>query len=276
MQRVISYSDLQRSGLLDEIAIELGRFSIGFVKIIEQPGKEDVIFAGSGTLIHFNNHYGILTADHVLQNLNDAEMGIILPSIGPNSPHRITIGWNNAQKIHVGPAANTASGPDLGIYILHQQEAEKLKTWSIFYNLDKRRDHMLTNPKDIEIGGWFLCGAPVEWASDSEPERSFTKVKSFRGFCGAAVVTAERSESDFDYLDVGIKPKGKYEGPLNYQGVSGGGLWQIVMEERNNILRIKEYLLSGVAFYQVVENNLPKTIICHGRRSIYETLYKSM
>jgi hypothetical protein len=70
VQRYVSYDDLERSGLLGEIVTELSRFSVGFVKIVERHGKEDVLLAGSGTLVQVHERVGILTADHVLQGLS--------------------------------------------------------------------------------------------------------------------------------------------------------------------------------------------------------------
>jgi hypothetical protein len=276
MKKQISYDDLERSGFLKEIETELSRFSVGFVKLVDRHGKEDMFHAGSGTMVQIHDRFGILTADHVLQNLTSSQVGVILPSLGPKAPHRIIINLSNAQKLHIGPATNSASGPDLGICMLHAHDVAKLETWSAFYNLAKRRESMLMNPRDLKAGGWFLCGAPDEWTTEAEPDRAFTKIKSFRGFCGAAVVTTERITSEFDYLDVDIAPKGKYEGPLNFEGVSGGGLWQVVIEEQEGQIRIVEYLLSGVAFYQLFESGLPRTIVCHGRRSIYESLFRKL
>lgn len=276
MQHQLSYDDLERSSLLKEIVTELSRFSVGFVTLVDRHGKEDMILAGSGTLVQVHDRFGILTADHVLQNLTGTQVGVILPSLGPEAPHRILIHMGNAQKLHIGPATRTASGPDLGVCILHANDVARLETWSVFYNLSKRRERVLQNPRDLNAGGWFLCGAPDEWTTETKPVRAFTKINTFRGFCGAAVVTTERVASEFDYLDVDIAPNGRYEGPSNYQGVSGGGLWQVVLEEREGQIRIVEYLLSGVAFYQLFENNLPCTIVCHGRRSIYESLFRKM
>lgn len=276
MQHQLSYDDLERSGVLKEIVTELSWFSVGFVKIVDLHGKEDMILAGSGTLVQVHDHFGILTADHVLQNLTGTQVGIILPALGQNAPHRILLHMDNAQKLRIGPAAHSASGPDLGVYMLPASDVARLETWSAFYNLSKRRERVLQNPRDLNAGGWFLCGAPNEWTTETTPVRAFTKINTFRGFCGAAVVTTERVASEFDYFDVDIAPNGRYEGPSNYQGVSGGGLWQVVLEEREGQIRVVEHLLSGVAFYQLVENGLPRTIVCHGRRSIYENLFRKM
>jgi len=276
MQHQISYDDLDRLGLLRKIVTELSRFSMGFVKVVDRNNKEDMVFAGSGTLIQAKEHFGVLTADHVLQNLIGKQVGVILPSLGKGTTHRIIIDMAKSDYLQIGAASYSSSGPDLGILILHRDDVVRLENWSAFYNLSKRRERLLSNPRDINAGGWFLCGAPDEWTAETKPDRAFTKIMTFSGFCGAAVVGAERITSEFDYLDVDVAANGKYEGPLNFQGVSGGGVWQVVIEDRGGQIRIAEYLLSGVAFYQLVENDLPRTITCHGRRSIYESLFRKL
>ena len=164
------------------------------------------------------------------------------------------------------------SGPDLGVLGLRADDIARIENWSIFYNLEKRRDKILKDLNDIKGDGLFLCGAPDEWSTESEPVRNFTKVLSFKGFCGAGIIIDERITSNFDYLDVGLTTGALYEGPSNFQGVSGGGLWKVVIKDNGGDLQIEDYLLSGVAFYQC----LPKKIICHGRRSIYKELFSKL
>ena len=91
MQRQLSYEEIERSSLLREIRMELSRFSVGFVKIVDLNGKEDVTLAGSGTFVQAQERFGILTADHVLQNLTGTQIGVILPTLGQGTPHRVDL-----------------------------------------------------------------------------------------------------------------------------------------------------------------------------------------
>ena len=272
MSGQLSHDDLERLGLLGQVVNDLGMFSVAFVKLVERSGKEDMLLAGSGTLVQARGHFGILTADHVLQNLPHDDVGLIFPTMGRESPHRVLVRADDSQKLHIGPASYSAAGPDLGLLLLQSSDIAKISSASAFYNLVSRREKVLAAPRDIRKGGWYLCGTPDEWRTESPSVRTFTKVKAFPGFCGAAPVTQERIGVDFDYLDVDIAVNGRYEGPLNFQGVSGGGLWQVVFEERDGHVRIAEHLLSGVAFYQQADDGQPHTVVYHGRRSIYATL----
>ena len=111
---------------------------------------------------------------------------------------------------------------------------------------------------------------PAEWTSDLPVERGFTRVKAFRGLCGAGVVTSQHTRGDYDYLHFEAKYGGLYEGPQSYEGFSGGGLWQIQFTDQDGQLQISDSLLSGVAFYQSEIVAELRTIYCHGRKSIYE------
>ena len=79
MSRVISCDELVRSGLLNRINDDLMRFTVGFVKLVDEFGKEDMRYAGSGTLVKTGERFGILTAGHVLQNQPRNRIGLTFP-----------------------------------------------------------------------------------------------------------------------------------------------------------------------------------------------------
>lgn len=120
------------------------------------------------------------------------------------------------------------------------------------------------------MGGWFLRGMVGEWTSDLTPEGGFARVKAFNGVTGASQVVAERQHAGFDYIEFEAKYNLAYQGPDSFGGFSGGGLWQVVFEERDGSINIVDVLLSGVSFFQSEKIGDTRTIFCHGRRSIYE------
>lgn len=269
MRRNISAAEFFQSGVIEEITYELAQFTIGFVKLNEQSGRENIIFAGSGTLVKTDKHYGILTADHVLQNQVPNQLGLVYPHRFDNNPQRRFFPIDDSQKLRIGLASNTAKGPDLGFLILHPTDARNIEAKMSFYNLSHRRERM-QSPLSLDSGNWFLSGGVAEGTTESSSERTFKKIMNFSGLCGFGTVREERVFSQFDYLDFEIAANKKYEGPMNFQGMSGGGLWQIRVADDNGGLKIVEYLLSGVAYYQIVSEGKPQKIICHGRRSIYD------
>ena len=95
-------------------------------------------------------------------------------------------------------------------------------------------------------------------------------LKGFHGFCGFGVVTRPVTRGEYDYLTFEARVSDSYEGPDNYQGVSGGGIWQItIVPPVDGRIEIRECYLSGVVFYQ---ESVPGGIdlSCHGPRSVYE------
>ena len=276
MSTTVSYDDLQRLGVLDDLATTLGMFSVAFIKLSDGPGQQDAFLGGSGTLVRVGNHLGVLTADHVLTALPKEQVGLAFPPLGADTPQRIVVRTDFNLRLRVGPASSTQSGPDIGVLLLRPADAAKIPSSSAVYNLSLRQERVLAEPRDIGAGGWFLCGVPDEWKKLVPATGTFTTVRTFRGFCGAGVVSRERIDPAFDYLDLDVTAYGRYEGPDSFQGVSGGGLWQIVLEESQGQIRIAEHILSGVAFYQLVDAGRPTTVVCHGRRSIYSSVFSSL
>lgn len=257
--------------LLARSASELADYSIGFVKLYEGESSIDGELGGSGTLVSINGRYAILTADHVLENLpNTGNVGLILPTRYGAQLHRVTLNMALAQKVRIARGTVESDGPDIGVLLIPTPIVSTIKASKSFYNLDKKNPEG-SDSLPIDRGFWLLCGMAHEWTRDTSPEHGYQKVKIFRGICGAGIVSSERSVGEFDYLDFETTYDGAYEGPESYGGFSGGGLWQIdVAKTQNGELVIKDKILSGVIFYQSALENNCRTIVCHGRRSVYE------
>jgi hypothetical protein len=92
---------------------------------------------------------------------------------------------------------------------------------------------------------------------------------------GAGVVTREFEVGGFDYLVFEALYNELYEGPDNFEGFSGGSLWQVLVKH-DGTWKITDSLLSAVAFFQSKKKSnkerLIREIICHGSRSIYKDL----
>jgi hypothetical protein len=262
--------------LFPEIHEYVTNFAVGFVRI--EGDENDATPAGSGTLVKAEGRYGILTADHVLKALpSSGKSGLVFP-IARTEPriHRYILDAASVHKLCVGQASYNQSGPDLGILVLGNPDVGTLEATKIFYNLSTRRERTLSLPPEIERGGWFLVGMAAEWTSDLPVERGFTRVKAFRGLCGAGVVTTEYQTGAYDYLNFQAKYNDAYEGPTSYQGFSGGGLWQVRILDHDGKLEVDDVLLSGVAFYESAIVGDVRTIYCHGRRSVYERAYSAL
>lgn len=271
MEKLIGVDELR--ALLPSINDSVSDSAVGFVKFLPNTNPQDATIAGSGTLIAFGDRRAILTADHVLDALPDkGPIGLVLPSRRGPQLHQATLDMSVERKVTIGRASYDENGPDIGLVLLAPTDVSWLSSMKTFYNLDNRRESMCTAPRPIELGGWFLSGMIDERTSELDPERGFARVKAFRGFTGVGVVAAEHQRDGFDYLKFQGKYDAAYEGPDSFAGVSGGGLWQAVFEEREGAICVSKVLLSGVAFYQssIVDN--VRAIFCHGRQSIYDVL----
>src|SRR5712691_11617136 len=113
--------------LNEDIYQRVSQYFVGLANIDKHEKSANATLAGSGTLVKANGRYAVLTADHVLDNLNKRGfIGLILPThFGPRF-HNTMIDAALVQRIPIGKASYDADGPDLGLLVLSRAEAEKL------------------------------------------------------------------------------------------------------------------------------------------------------
>jgi hypothetical protein len=149
-----------------------------------------------------------------------------------------------------------------------------LRATNSFHNItDKRTTFADGQPGTAYVDA--ILGIVGEWNRHAKPVRLSTRLKNFDLlFCGG-LVSAKWQIGEFDLctfapsFEEGITP------PRSYGGVSGGGLWRIYFEpDGSNTVR--ERRLVGVAFYEFPDTDSTLRINCHGPRSIYDQLIKSV
>lgn len=184
----------------------------------------------------------------------------------------MTLDMQYAQKVRIVRGSTESEGPDIGVLLLPTPTVSTIKANKSFYNLRKAVEAE-QGYIGIEYGFWLICGMAHEWTSDTEPEGGYERVKIFRGIYGAGKVGNERTIGGFDYLDFHTQYDHDYEGPQSYGGFSGGGLWQIVVgKDSDGAQLIKKKILPGVIFYQSDLKDDKRTIVCHGRDSVYRAV----
>ena len=265
--------------LVEEASRDICDFSIGLVRLRDSGSEPEAMLGGSGTLVQIGDVYGILTACHVLDYIHrDEAVGLLIANTLAPTLQRVTVSSKAIEffRTRVPCTHKGEQGPDVGLLLLSSLDAGSLKARKSFYNLGKR-EWMAASPPALEEGVWYLCGFPDESTTQRGPERRFTKVTSFVGACGTGTVGRELVDGHFDYLDFEVGYGGVNEPPRDFGGFSGGGLWQVPMiRTSDGTLKVKELLLSGVAFYQYPDSNDRRTIRCHGRRSIYGQTLRSV
>jgi hypothetical protein len=272
MEREVDRDEFR--ALLESAVPALSIYSIGFALPTVERGTISASLGGSGTLVTIDKVPGILTANHVIELLGKRQsVGLIVPS---SEIHNVSLNMEVCSCIAFACRGEVSDGPDLGLLIPPHDIVSTLEAKMSFYNLSTRQIRMLETPPPNDEGFWVLSGYAGEWTSDGGPEKGFSKVKLFKGLHGAGVVKREFNRGEFDYLIYGVLYNDLYEGPDTYGGFSGGGLWQLLVEDNGGKLQIAETLLSGVAFYQSekIDNaaQVTREITCHGRRSIYQGL----
>ncbi len=247
-------------------------YGIGIVKVIEKETTEDAILIGSGTLVDIKGNLGILTAQHVIDALPiDGNIGFIISE----QLHKFSLDVRVLPVIRIGRGKDPSTGPDLGFINLPDMIIGSIKALKSFYNVGLKRDKILENPPENDLGVWCICGIPDVETRHEGPSKGFETVKGFLGFCGFGGVSKQSCRGDFDYFDFDVYYNERTQSPINFGGVSGGGLWQVIIARKPyGELIVKETILSGVAFYQtpLVENK--RIIKCHGRKSVYNQVYR--
>ena len=129
---------------------------------------------------------------------------------------------------------------------------------------------MLGDPIPAHRGMWVTYGLVDEWTAVEEPppESRYSRVTFFKAVAGAVAPSPEVKRGDFHYFELPIQPGP--DRPENFAGMSGGGLWRVLIRDDGGSLSIAESLLTGVLFWQTERTADGRKLICHGRRSIYQ------
>lgn len=268
-ERQLSVADFPRA-LHDEIAERLCLFSVGFSQIVLRKRAEWSYPSGSGTLVRLLGAYAIVTADHVVEQLQKGNrIGLLTDWNG--GLRRCAFDCDHVTFARLARGKDDGNGPDLAVIFLpNGGTLSSLVAHKAFYDLDRRITTLGGVYPGVEYGFWFPCGVIAEGAQDLGPMRSFARVQGVWGLCAIAARPNEFELDGFDYLDIRVPDQGE-EIPRKLNGMSGSGLWQVRVRQRaDGAIYVEDYLLSGVAFYEWRADG--RRLRCHGRGSIHERL----
>lgn len=258
--------------VFESITRDLGYYSTGLVLLKKSKASVEVSLIGSGTLIKIEQVYGILTVQHVTQLHKDGtELGLVMAA----TEHRLVLHRKNYDIIDVAKASKPSKGPDLSVIILFPSSfLATLEARKSFYDLSRKREEILRKPLDNDLGVWMLCGFPDELTTVEESTRGHESVRGFRGICGAIKVENDYERRGYDFLELSVSYGRDIRPPSTFGGVSGGGLWQVrLIRSKEGDIQPLEHILSGVAFYETEIKDGIRYVRCHGRRSIYQSVY---
>jgi hypothetical protein len=234
----------------------------------DPPGIDNPSQVGSGTFVSNGEVYGILTAYHVITEfISTSYLGLTLSC----DEDDYKIPWKELILLNIGVPKTSESGPDLVFIQLSSSHVKRIEKYKTFYSLLDHKKELLTNPLDLDIGPWVICGGLQERSKTEDSQGRFSACLTFEQFCGFGSVEREYSLYGFDYLEFDLEHPLLKETPRTFKGMSGGGLWQIPMNKGITDTFIpSRFLLSGVIFWRSPVSNNLRYLKCHGRRSIYE------
>ena len=258
------------SGLRQQIVRDIGLFTTGLLRVSQPRGQERLDLIGTGTLVSFAGEHYILTASHVWRKLLETDrptsIGVTLRenidhvclidrdaivAAGPSKPDR----WNEW-------------GPDLIFLRVPPEHVGTIQVHRVFLNLMRRRI-LRVNAMCVELR--VLMGTPHELAectdrhADLQISGMFSTPEADRF---SSLQAPESIRRDFDYIDLDMEV-GLAGVPRRFGGVSGGGLWRVLVywsEVANEIAWAKE--IEGVAFHESDLVNGHRIVRCHGPQSI--------
>ena len=258
--------------LFERVLYDVANFTIGFARLDRD--THDVHLIGSGTLVAAGGKRAILTAQHVVQALpKSGRIGLILgehrqtPSIDAAATH---VSFSDRGSV-------VSDGPDIALVTLTEAVAGTIEAKKSFYNVESRRDAMLTSPLPQDHGFWVAQGfvgertIVVEYRPEGSP-----LWKRFFHMSAAGGPQSETIVGKYDYVEMPVIPVRNPDVPTSFGGMSGGGLWQIPLHR--NAQGVIEYfrpLLSGVIFYQYDEIE-QRHLKCHFRRTVYGPVLESL
>lgn len=261
-----------------EVAKCVKDFTALFLLRPDEKEKTPAVVLGSGVFVKINDEKYILTAAHVWQSI--AKLDIVNINIGFGRPMPLPEIPIDALDGCEVPKPQTEQGglePDLAIIRIRPDWVGTIEARVVFLNLSSQRQDFLSNDPPIDagsVGGFF--GFASELSSYSEEQLSdrgtaITTDASGRLFFGT--IKDWHREAAFDCVDLGIEHA--MPGiPGKFNGVSGGGYWQIVMRrDETGALRWNgRKHLRGIAVSQTRTGDY-SLIKCHGPRSLFEAAW---
>ena len=245
-----------------DLARTLSHYTIGFGRFIKDAnGADDVVAAGSGTLVTIGRVHGVLTARHVLSNIeHDKTLAVVRFQHRPELFQQQTMDLRQAEFL-ILPGTDGTLGPDLAFLRLPLVNIENLGGTNSFYPLDAQLPPMRGTYNGLGAIDTVL-GVVAEWSHSLEHTPERRRIQFTLLFAGGVTHEAVKHHEGYDLLAFSPTFEDGMAPPDSYGGVSGGGLWRTFFKPDGSN-RVVHRRLIGVAFY---ENKSQSGLVlsCHG------------
>jgi hypothetical protein len=231
-------------------------YSVGFLKFERDDTREFAKPAGTGTFVKVGRVVGILTAAHVLKELDTENVvGLVrFPSVRPPIQNR-RLNLQHTNRI-VEWNGKECDAPDIAFLKIPEIDGRGLEAeGSVFYNLDISREFVVSRVGHRMGTCYAVVGVVGEWTQ----EHSTTSLQGLKvilgGLFGAVKSLRAFKEAGIDLIEVEVDYANGPRVPTSYGGVSGGALWQLHVELDAKLKTFKvNKRLHGVAFRQSVDH----------------------
>jgi hypothetical protein len=258
--------------LIESVVHAISAYTVAFVRVEERNGPRHCKLLGSGVLIAAAGTKAILTAHHVVQVLpKTGRLCVMLEKT--SEPH--TLDTAGLVFLPIARGSREADGPDLGAVVLAPHLAGSIAAKKVFFNLDRKRDELLSDSPDVRDGVWFAQGFLEErMVVREDPDGGTTT--SFYNFSGVGGPDGPVERGGYDYYEYPVTHESRSEAPVRWGGMSGGGVWRIPLGRENGQIVPRRPILSGVLFYQLPTTATECGVVAHGVRSVYQIAYDSI
>jgi len=243
------------------IVREIGqRFAVALLTKSGTGENMTLTLAGSGTLVMVGKSYYILTAAHVWEFLKKADaIGI---TITEDMDHAFFMDARTiAATVEIKADKWNEWGPDLAFLKIPAEYLGTIQAYKGFYSPDVD-GRLVDLPKEV-VEARLLLGVPAELGTYTRTHADFRIDGCYLDPTPKAVV---KNEHDFVDLIVALKDE---TAPKSYGGMSGGGLWKILVHcSPSNDKVVWSQRLAGVAFYELTDDEGNRVIRCHASQSI--------
>ena len=256
---------MDRSADIDSV---VHAHAVGFLAIDRSGLGRSSSSAGSGTLVEFLGIRGVATAAHVAATLKTLpEVGIMRFKPG-RTYEAISCRGDQLEVTSVGSPPFGPDGPDLAFIRLPVEVENRLAATNAFFN-SLVRARLLDQGHSRPPGKlWFVTGTISEMSNSLGVDGSSSKMEH-GAIKGAGHVESVEIKNGCDCLDFRISHHEKFPAPSSYQGLSGGGLWEL-----GEGVGLLDRTLVGLAYHQSERDGEGNRIIrCHGPLALHEVLY---
>lgn len=263
IREIQSELNAEPSPLREQIVRGVGGFTTALMGVAGSGPNETLHLAGTGTFVTDTKSHYILTARHVWEKKLKGSMGVGL-TFTEDLDHKYFIPIKAIEVSGPTPPDKWNEwGPDLVYLKVPSEVVGTISAHKSFYRLGQPPMAQAASNDGIEcIELHMLMGTPYEQGTFTDKHADLQITGMLQG------ISKRHDREGWDYLDLEMDLTQK-EVPQDFGGVSGGGLWELlVFRLKDSKKTTWKELLEGVAFYQFDPINSTRIVRCHGANSI--------